>query len=95
MPTKPLLRIAISEEIQKVLDKLKEDFPTMKEVDIVKMSLSAFFKNYYFPNGDEEEAKIKLAKDNAEKMAAEVKKIWSSKNKAHSFSSEEIDGHSF
>jgi len=64
MPTKPLLRIAISEEIQKILDKLKKDFPAMKESEIVEMSLSAFFKNYYFPHRDEEEAKAKLARKN-------------------------------
>ena len=95
MPTKPLLRIAISKEIQKILDKLKEDFPAMKEAEIVKMSLSAFFKNYYFPHGDEKEAKVKLARKNTEKMSIEIKNIWNGENKESSFSSEEIDSYSF
>lgn len=95
MPTHPLLRLALTPEVQEILDKLKLDFPAMKDTEIIKMALSMFANKYYLVKPDEEKAQLELATREVDNMASFIANYWKDKKKNKVSTPEEIDANSF
>ena len=40
------IRLALTPELKTIFEFLKQDFPLMKEPDLIKMAISSFYTNY-------------------------------------------------
>ncbi len=95
MPTLPFVRIAVTPEIENILQSLRPRYPALKDPEFFKIGFIAFSKVDRDTEALRNELMLKYISEELDKIAKKMEKLHKGKYQNTAISIEDIDAHSF